>query len=85
MTSRIVRATLIIGAVFLTGACASSDEWAEWRKHSTHFASGHHGMFSLRHPEGSAPRVSRIDVDASRRENWWGKAVTVNPDQIFQN
>jgi hypothetical protein len=85
MSSRIVNATIIIGVLFLTGACATSDEWAEWRKHNTHFASGHHWVFSARNPEGSAPRVSRTDIDASRLQNWWGKAVTVNPDQIFQN
>jgi hypothetical protein len=29
--------------------------------------------------------VSRTDVDAARSENWWGKAITVSPEQIFQN
>ena len=38
-----VRAALIAGILFLTGACASSDDWAMWRSHSTHFASGEHG------------------------------------------
>jgi len=35
--------------------------------------------------DGSNPRVSRSDVDAARQETWWGKAITVNPEQIFQN
>ena len=62
------------------------DEWSEWRGHTTHFASGTHGVFSLRNnKDGSNPRVARTDVDAARAENWWGKAITVSPEQIFQN
>lgn len=77
---------LMLGVVLFTGACATSEEWSEWRSHTTHFASGQHGIFSLRNnKDGSNPRVSRLDVDAARTETWWGKAITVNPDQIFQN
>ena len=72
--------------VMLTSACATSEEWAEWRNHNTHFASGTHGVFSLRNNrDGSNPRVRRTDVDAARTESWWGKAITVSPEQIFQN
>jgi hypothetical protein len=85
MPSPLTRATLLVGVLFLTGACATSEEWAEWRKHPTHFASGQHAFFSLRHTEGSAPRVTRTDIEAARAQNWWGKAITVSPDQIFQN
>jgi len=74
------------GVVMLTSACATSEEWSDWRSHNTHFASGTHGVFSLRNNrDGSNPRVSRTDVDAARQENWWGKAITVSPEQIFQN
>jgi hypothetical protein len=29
--------------------------------------------------------VRRTDIDAARQENWWGEAITVSPEQIFQN
>ena len=58
-------ASLLGGIVLLTAACATSEEWSEWRSHTTHFASGTHGFFSLRNnKDGSNPRVSRTDVDA---------------------
>jgi hypothetical protein len=87
MRSRILRVTLIAGVLFLTGACASSDDWNMWRSHTTHFASGEHGFFSMRNnKDGSNPRVTRSDIEASRQENWWGLyAVNVSPSQIFQN
>ena len=44
-----------------------------------------HGASRARNREGSAPRVARSDIDAARSENWWGKAITVSSDQIFQN
>ena len=63
------------------------DDWAMWRSHSTHFASGEHGFFSMRNnKDGSNPKVYRSDIEASRQENWWGLyAITVSPSQIFQN
>ena len=86
MRSWMTRATLILGVLLLTGACATGEEWGEWRKHTTHFASGQHGMFSLRNnKDGSNPRVSRVDIEAARAETWWGKIITVSPEQIFQN
>jgi hypothetical protein len=83
----IARATLIVGVLFLTGACATSQEWTEWRAHSSHFASGQHLVFStFRNPrDASPPNVRRSDVEAARTESWWGKAVTVSPDQIFRD
>ena len=79
-------ASLFAGVLVLSSACATSEQWAEWKSHTTHFASGEHGMFSLRNNnDGSNPRVSRTDIDAARQENWWGKAITVSPEQIFQN
>lgn len=70
----------------MAGGCASSEEWADWRSHTSHFASDAHASFSMRNNrDGSNPRVSRADLDAARQQNWWGKTITVNPDQIFQN
>jgi len=39
-------ALLVGGIAMLSSACATSEEWSEWRNHTTHFASGTHGMFS---------------------------------------
>jgi hypothetical protein len=79
-------AVFVGSVVMLTSACATSEEWREWRSHTTHFASGDHGIFSMRnYRDGSNPRVRRTDVDAARKESWWGKAITVSPEQIFQN
>ena len=87
MRSRIMQVSLGLGVLLLTGACASKDDWAMWRSHSTHFASGEHGFFSMRNnKDGSNPKVYRSDIEASRQENWWGPyAITVSPSQIFQN
>jgi hypothetical protein len=52
---------------------------------TTHFASGQHGIFSLRNNrDGSNPRVSRADIAAGQTESWWGKVITVSPEQIFE-
>jgi hypothetical protein len=85
MRSRITTAALFAGTAFLASACATSEEWAEWRAHPTHWASGEHLAFSARNTEGTAPRVTRADITNSRVQNWWGKVITVSPDQIFQN
>jgi hypothetical protein len=87
MHSGMFRATLIVTVLFLTGACATSDDWRVWREHNTHFASGEHGMFSLRNnKDGSNPRVTRRDIEDARTQNWWGiYAITVSPSQIFQD
>ena len=87
MRSIAARAALITGVLFLTGACASSEDWKVWRDHTSHFASGEHGFFSMKNnKDGSNPKVTRRDIDDSRNQNWWGiYAITVSPDQIFQN
>ena len=42
--------------------------------------------FSMRNNmEGNNPKVTRADMDLAPRENWWGKVITVRPDQIFEN
>lgn len=83
MRSRILSALLLGGTLVITTACATSEEWAEWGKHPTHFASGHHLFFSARNTEGAAPRVTRRDIEAARAETWWGKVITVSPEQII--
>jgi hypothetical protein len=85
MHSRITTAALLAGTVLLAGACATSQEWADWRAHPTHWASGEHLAFSARNAEGSTPWVTRADLANARMQNWWGKVITVSPDQIFQN
>jgi hypothetical protein len=85
MPSRLT-AVLGIGLWLAVAGCATSTEWQEWRDHTTHFASGQHGIFSLRNNrDGSNPRVSRTDIAAAQTESWWGKAITVTPEQIFES
>ncbi len=84
MRSWIVRVLLLGGITIVASACASSDEWSEWLKHPSHYATGDHLMFSFRNTEGSAPRVTRSDIDAARSDQWWGKVITVSPEQIIQ-
>ena len=58
LRSALVLAVLAVLAV--TGGCATSEEWAEWKGHSTHFASDQHMGFSMRNnKDGSNPRVTR--------------------------
>ena len=87
MCRRIIRAVLVVSVLFLTGACATSEDWRVWLDHTSHFASGEHGFFSMRNnKDGSNPRVTRSDIEGARTQNWWGiYAVTVSPTQIFQN
>jgi hypothetical protein len=76
----------IAGLALSVAGCATSDEWADWRGHTTHFASGEHGLFSLRNDkEGKNPRVTRLDLEASRTQSWWGKTISVDSGQIIQN
>lgn len=85
-----MRSRLRVLLVFLavatgSGACATSDQWAEWHKHPSHFASGDHLFFSLRHRgESPAPRVFKSDVEKGRAESWWGDAIVVRPEQLFE-
>ncbi len=85
MQARMLAVFLLMGIGLTTGACATSAEWAEWKKHPAHFASGDHLFFSFRNTEGSAPRVTKRDIEMARAEVWWGKAITVSPQQIFEN
>ena len=86
MRSKIVTAAALIGVAFLAGGCATSEQWTEWRGHTTHFASGEHGMFSMRNNmSGTNPRVTRLDIANSRTQTWWGKTISVEPGQVIQN
>jgi hypothetical protein len=86
MKTRALRAIVVGGSILVLGGCATSEEWQEWRSHTSHFASDQHLGFSMRNDkQGTNPRVRRSDVAAARTENWWGKAITVQDSQIFQN
>lgn len=84
MRVRAQRAIVLGGTLLLTAACATSEQWKEWQMHSSHFASGHHLVFSVQNREGAAPRVTQRDLDAARSENWWGQVIIVSPEQIFK-
>jgi hypothetical protein len=76
---------LLVGGVLLaTVGCATGEEWATWKSHPTHFASGDHMFFSVRNREGSSPHVTRQNVAMARDEAWWGKAITVSQEQILE-
>jgi hypothetical protein len=87
MRREIMRATVLIGVLFLTAACATTEDWKMWLAHNTHFASGEHGVFSMQNnKDGSNPKVSRSDIENARQQSWWGVyAVNVSAGQIFQN
>lgn len=73
-----------VAALLTAGTgCASSDEWATWKSHPTHFASGSHMGFSFRNRETGTPRVNRQDIALARDEGWWGKPITVSQEQIL--
>lgn len=84
MRTWIARALLLGGVVLAGSGCATSEEWSEWTKHPSHFATGDHLTFSFRNTEGSAPRVTRGDIERARSEEWWGKVITVSSEQIIQ-
>jgi hypothetical protein len=78
------RLLLLGGTLVAVAGCATSEEWATWREHPTHFASGEHLGFSVRNRETNSPRVTRQDVAAARDEAWWGRSVTVGQEQILE-
>ena len=86
MRSRSLRVSFVVTLLFLTGACTAQDGQV-WREHNTHFASGEHAFFSMKNnKDGSNPKVTRLDIEDSRNQNWWGiYAITVDPKQILQN
>ena len=86
MSTRALRALLLGGSIMVAGGCATTEQWAEWRGHTSHFASDQHMGFSIRNDtQATNPKVTRSDVAAAQTQNWWGKAVTVESTKIFQN
>jgi hypothetical protein len=79
-----LRYLLVGGALVLAAGCASSEEWATWKEHPSHFASGSHMGFSVRNREGSSSKVTRQDIAMARDEGWWGKPITVSQEQILE-
>jgi hypothetical protein len=83
---RIVHWKFWLGAsalLMLTG-CATSEEWATWKEHPTHFASGDHFLFSTRNREKGPARVTRQDIALARDQGWWGKPITVSQEAILE-
>jgi hypothetical protein len=84
MRIRLRGLVLVLLAALAATACASSEQWAEWREHSSQFASGNHLVFSLRHQgEHPTPHVRARDFETARAESWWGEPIVVRPDQLF--
>ena len=77
------RSVVMGSALLLAGGCATSEEWNTWRSNTSHFASKEHFDFSMKNRAGS-PNVTRQDVAMAGNQNWFGKAVTVNQDQILE-
>jgi hypothetical protein len=83
--ARTVRRSLLIAVLGCSlSACASGQEWTEWRSHSTHFASGEHMAFSLKNM-GSTPHVKRQDQRDAAAQSWWGRPVIPRADQVFED
>ncbi|MGH7268254.1 MAG: hypothetical protein ACREMB_25830 [Candidatus Rokuibacteriota bacterium] len=84
MRKRTRRLVVLLGGAALGSGCASTEQWDEWFQHSTHFASGDHLIFSLRHQgKNPPPRVSVQDVEQARGQSWWGEPIVVRPEQLF--
>jgi hypothetical protein len=66
----------------VVAGCATNEEWATWKQHPTHFASGDHGFFSIRNRDETAKRVTRQDIALARNQGWWGRPITVAQEQI---
>ena len=78
-----LRTIVVMTALLGAAGCATSQEMATWKAHSTHFASGDHFLFSLRNDTESVPRVTLEDLREARAQAWWGDPVIVSSDQIL--
>lgn len=66
---------LAVGALLALTGCASTQQWTDWRSHSSHFASGQHAAFSLRNQGEEAREVKVTDPENARDQNWWGRKL----------
>ena len=82
-----VRRMLTLLTVTLAGsACATSEQWTEWRQHSTHFASSEHFDFSMRHRGASpTPRVSQRDVEKAKADRGGVIPLWCGRNEYFTN
>lgn len=82
---KVVCALLVLLAAGGLQACATNEQWSEWHKHSSHFASGDHLFFSFRNRgEKPVPKVYKSDMEKARTQQWWGDTIVVRPDQLFE-
>jgi len=68
-------------ALLAQTGCATPEQWAAWRDHSTHFASGQHAAFSFRNQGTEAEHVRSTDPEKARSETWWGRQLPVSADR----
>ena len=68
------RLILVVGIAVAIGGCASSQEWEDWKSHSSHFASGEHLSFSVknRFRSGARGEVTSTDGKEATQDKWWG-------------
>jgi hypothetical protein len=80
---------LIAAVMFSMSGCVSAQDWAYWRDHPTHFASGDHLTFSVTNHSGlgneraANPTITEHDVKMARNEAWWGHLVPPAPPADF--
>jgi hypothetical protein len=78
MSGRSVRSLALASlALAALAGCATPEQWATWRSHSSHFASGRHASFSLWNQGPEAERVRATDVETAQDQRWWGKQLPV--------
>jgi hypothetical protein len=70
---------LIVAVLFSMSGCASSQDWAYWRNHPTHFATGGHMTFSMKNDNVYYPTVTEADVKQAEAYGWWGDQVPPAP------
>jgi hypothetical protein len=70
---------LIAAVMFSMSGCATPQEWAHWREHPTHFASGEHLGFSAKNDSPFHPLVTEADRKHAADQQWWGQFVPVAP------
>jgi hypothetical protein len=69
MTATIVRPTVVVGILLAAAAYAATKEW-QWQ---------------VELPLLPMAQVERVDTPLSQTATWQTEAVTVQPEQIFQD